>query len=832
MKIFSAQLKGTTIVASGSSATITGSFTGSIAGIDINATNTFTSSTIARLNSIETITSSNVARLNAIETITSSNIARLNSIEIVSASNISRIGSLETISASNISRIGSIETITASNVSRLNSLEIKTGSLATTGSNFFSGSQTITGSLYISADLIVQGSSSLQNITASAVSIGTNIINLNTANPAIRYAGLVIGDSGSVGGSGSFLYDSVQDEMIFVHRGTSTVVTSSVTLMGPQTYDNLGNETYPTSNYIQKGTGNEHLVDSCIFDNGSTICFNTPTGSFSGRLGISTSTPLSILDVNLLSGGARRLFVNYDDSLVTIKSANDTSTAETLRVWGDNIIFNVTSVGSGVEAMRITNTCRVGIGTQTPCSRLNVHCTAAGGDTLYTNMFSITTDVSNVYNHLAFSPTSIEYRRETSTGVDFCIRTLVCNGSGGGNIIFAPNLVDTSVCSFPRMKIQQNGFVGIGAMCAQTYLHICDNLSAGRDDLIRLQTNISTNHVWLKSISCAGVTSIFGSNRANTDGTLIANHAVAGTTSGHNFDLISNSTVRIRISSSGAVCLLGNSSDYPSLFLAGPNYTMVSMGDRSSSSCTDVGFISVFNQGCKVIDLPGNLDAITFNTGGPMIAGRQYACGDPTYGYQFLEICNANMFHGPLTMGNSGGGLALTPLYCGGGKRWNIGWNSGELNNMSNYNNCTPFVLAWGINGDNPAVDRKFCFNYSGNAYSTGGTWGTLASNCIIKTDITAANSQWSDIKNICIVNYKMKEEIEEYGDSARIHLGVIVEQVAEVSPGLLEEGGYNCKWQTCLTGVKTSILHMKAVKALQEAMCRIEVLESCLGLS
>jgi hypothetical protein len=144
--------------------------------------------------------------------------------------------------------------------------------LVTTGSNTFVGTQTITGSLFISSDLVVQGSSSLQNITASAVSIGTNIVNLNTANPAIRYAGLSIGDSGSIGSSGSFLYDSVQDEMIFIHRGVNTTVTSSVVLMGPQTFDNIGSETYPTLNIVQKGTGNEHLVDSCIFDNGTTTC--------------------------------------------------------------------------------------------------------------------------------------------------------------------------------------------------------------------------------------------------------------------------------------------------------------------------------------------------------------------------------------------------------------------------------------------------------------------------------------------------------------------------------------------------------------------------------
>jgi hypothetical protein len=294
MKIFSAQLKGTTTVVSGSSASITGSFTGSIAGIDINATNTFTASTIARLSSIETISSSNDSRVNSLEafsssifttnTFTSSTSARLNSIETISASNISRLSSLETTSAS-------VDTLNTTQNSRLSSLESITGSLATTGSNTFIGTQTITGSLYISSDLIVQGSSSLQNITASAVSIGTNIVNLNTANPAIRYAGLSIGDSGSIGSSGSFLYDSVQDEFIFVHRGANTTVTSSVVLMGPQTYDSIGNETYLTSNRIPKGAGNEHLADSNISDTGTLVTINSVTSSFSGLVGIGITNP-------------------------------------------------------------------------------------------------------------------------------------------------------------------------------------------------------------------------------------------------------------------------------------------------------------------------------------------------------------------------------------------------------------------------------------------------------------------------------------------------------------------------------------------------------------
>jgi hypothetical protein len=213
---------------------------------------------------------------------------------------------LESKSASVDISITNINSVTASNIARLTNIENTTGSFATTGSNTFFGTQTYSGSVYIANDLIVQGSSSIQYISASSVSIGTNIIQLNTANPSVRYAGLTIIDSGSVGGSGSFLYDSVQDEFIFVHRGNGTNITSSHFVLGPETYDSLGNETYLTTNRLPKGTGKEHLIDSCIFDNGTTVCVNA-TLKASGQvcgvmgtfncIGIGTTTPNKPLDI-------------------------------------------------------------------------------------------------------------------------------------------------------------------------------------------------------------------------------------------------------------------------------------------------------------------------------------------------------------------------------------------------------------------------------------------------------------------------------------------------------------------------------------------------------
>jgi uncharacterized coiled-coil protein SlyX len=178
---------------------------------------------------------------------------------------------LNTFSASQETKDSTLATYTGSNDTKWSTLGSLTGSYATTGSNIFDGTQTISGSLFITQDLIVQGSSSIQTISSSRLDIGDNIIQLNVNSPSLRFGGLAIFDSGSVGGSGSLLYDSVQDEFIFVHKGNGTNVTSSHFIMGPETIDDLGNETYLTANRIPKGTGNEHLNDSNITDTGTLI---------------------------------------------------------------------------------------------------------------------------------------------------------------------------------------------------------------------------------------------------------------------------------------------------------------------------------------------------------------------------------------------------------------------------------------------------------------------------------------------------------------------------------------------------------------------------------
>jgi len=153
---------------------------------------------------------------------------------------------------------------------------------------------TIAGSLIVQNNLTVLGSASIQYISESTLNIGTNLITVNTFNPSIRFGGLAVIDSGSSPTvSASFLYDSLQDEFIFVHKGTSTsAITSSHFILGPETYNDMGNELYISQNRLPKGVGNEHLNDSNITDDGTVVSINSNTqvtGSLTVTEGITGS---------------------------------------------------------------------------------------------------------------------------------------------------------------------------------------------------------------------------------------------------------------------------------------------------------------------------------------------------------------------------------------------------------------------------------------------------------------------------------------------------------------------------------------------------------------
>ena len=97
-----------------------------------------------------------------------------------------------------------------------------------------------------------------------------------------------------------------------------------------------------------------------------------------------------------------------------------------------------------------------------------------------------------------------------------------------------------------------------------------------------------------------------------------------------------------------------------------------------------------------------------------------------------------------------------------------------------------------------------------------------------LKENIVDASSQWEDIKTLRVRNYNFKQET---GFSTHTQLGVIAQELETVSPGLVKESpdldNEGNDLGTTTKSVNYSVLYMKAVKALQEAMDRIETLEA-----
>jgi hypothetical protein len=183
------------------------------------------------------------------------------------------------------------------------------------------------------------------------------------------------------------------------------------------------NEGDATANKFYIAPGGAATFSSTI--TGTTIYGSTaicsPVGLFSGCVGIGTSSPISVLDVQV-GPSTRRFLVNYDDSLITVKGASSNGAPEALRLIGDGIRFNTGTTGSGTEAMRITSCGNVGIGTTSPAYKFVVSNSGAAG-----------LEVDPVSPTIAGGVDLLFYNRSTSAykGASF----LACQFYfGGGNV--------------------------------------------------------------------------------------------------------------------------------------------------------------------------------------------------------------------------------------------------------------------------------------------------------------------------------------------------------------------------------------------------------------
>jgi hypothetical protein len=122
---------------------------------------------------------------------------------------------------------------------------------------------------------------------------------------------------------------------------------------------------------------------------------------------------------------------------------------------------------------------------------------------------------------------------------------------------------------------------------------------------------------------------------------------------------------------------------------------------------------------------------------------------------------------------------------------------------------------------------RSVLIATNGNIQNTNNSYAGI-SDVKLKENIVDAGSQWDDLRALQVRKYNFKEET---GHQTFTQIGLIAQEVELVSPGLVNESpdrdAEGNDLGTVTKSVNYSVLYMKAVKALQEAMERIETLEA-----
>jgi len=166
-----------------------------------------------------------------------------------------------------------------------------TNSFAKTGSNTFNANQVISGSLTITQNLTVFGSSSLTYVTASQLAVSTSFISVNVFEPAQRFGGLIVYDSGSSQSTASLAWDSLHNHWVY-QNASDGGYSGGMFIAGPKNTGSLGQELTLTTNFVPKAQGGDHITDSNISDNGTIVSINsntTITGSLLVTSGITGS---------------------------------------------------------------------------------------------------------------------------------------------------------------------------------------------------------------------------------------------------------------------------------------------------------------------------------------------------------------------------------------------------------------------------------------------------------------------------------------------------------------------------------------------------------------
>jgi hypothetical protein len=438
---------------------------------------------------------------------------------------------------------------------------------------------------------------------------------------------------------------------------------------------------------------------------------------------------------------------------------------------------------------------RVGVGTSSPASLLtsyagNVSTLGAKASTglLVENNGSVG-NVSQIGLGYTFSGTyhPVAIAAITNSG----------SGSTRADLHFATRSLTTDSAPDTRMIIKDDGKVGVGTTSPSATLDV-NGVSYFRD---WITTGTSSSSKGISSDS-ASRSLLFAINqdekaRIDTSGRLLVGTSSNPTAGGYNqyAKLVSQGNT----AGSGLAGLLSlNRGEGASTITTDEEIGAISFGDSAGNEFGTIVCRADANAGSS--DYPGRLVFSTTADGAssPTERLRIKANGQSAFEHSsdfdviFATATNASYTSAVIAFGTSrAGGTSCNYLYGA-------------------------------ANGTNTFLVRN-----NGDVRNTNGTYTTI-SDVRLKENIVDAASQWDDIKAIKVRNWNFKEET---GYETHRQIGPIAQELETVCPGLVSESpdrdAEGNDLGTTTKSVNQSVLYMKAVKALQEAMERIEQLEA-----
>ena len=510
--------------------------------------------------------------------------------------------------------------------------------------------------------------------------------------------------------------------------------------------------------------------------------------SSNDRVGIGTTSPATTLAVKSSGANTNQItLVDHDSTNEVFRVGQQSDGDGFLQLVQDEGTVGVSFDASGNSYFNGGN---VGIGTSSPAAHLHLDGGTSGVQQL------------RVQNHSSIGSFSGNYGSEFRHATSASNHAMLIHAHEANDARRTLDISDFNGIFATFV----NGKVGIGTTTPDTLLDV----SSSDDAVVRIQSEgtDATDDARLEIKTTNGTFTIQNDRSLGTSGAL----TFAGNTS--NNLVIDHDIGNVGIGTASPLRTL-----HTHVSDSGANY------HQFTNSTTGAGA----NDGAYVgIDATENLilwnqenNKVRFatnNTERGMITSSGFTKFTSASGNYFNSTAN---FHEFRSSANNNANIVF--LHTGvGNTQYGISIRtSNEQNDTSHYYiDCR----------EGGSSTRRFIVYANGDVENQNQSYGQL-SDIKLKENVVDANSQWNDIKQLKVKNFNFKN------DSTKLkQIGLIAQEAEIVCPGLVYErvdqeedavtGEIKDKGTTT-KGLKYSVLYMKAIKALQEAMTRIETLEA-----